>query len=207
MKGLPFRVTFEEIQDFFKDHPFVEDSVKCAANQEGRRNGFGAILFKNTADAQKAIDSLDGEYIGSRFVKLFLINYGEYKTSDGIDSVGDGGSGRPSRDESTCKLADAITDENKGRCLVMKGCPWRVTTEEIIEFFENGGATLTADNVFIEQEEGKRTGRALVRIEDSDVAAECRKELYKKEIGPRYILLFGAGHAVMEEIINGPEDE
>jgi len=59
--------------------------------------------------------------------------------------------------------------DNKDRCLVMRGLPWKITSEEIVAFFDSFG-TITQEEVFIEEFNGKRTGSALVIFENQDIA-------------------------------------
>ena len=49
---------------------------------DGRKNGFGSILFEDQETASLAAKELDGNYIGERYVEISVISYG--------------GSGRPS---------------------------------------------------------------------------------------------------------------
>ena len=51
----------------------------------------------------------------------------------------------------------------------MRGCPWKITEEEIIEFFDGFGK-LTKQDIFIEEFNGKRTGSALVIFENEEMA-------------------------------------
>jgi len=57
--------------------------VVLGTNPDGRKNGFGAILFENEKDAREAIEELNGEYVGSRYVELSLITYGDYSRFNG----------------------------------------------------------------------------------------------------------------------------
>ena len=66
------------MKDFFKDYNIIEKSVVFGQNKKGKKSGFGAILFESEKDAEAAINKLNGEYIGDRYVELSLITYGEY---------------------------------------------------------------------------------------------------------------------------------
>ena len=83
IRGLPYKVRFEEVSDFFRDYSYVEKSVILGTNPDGRKNGFGAILFENEDDAKEAAGQLNGEYLGSRYVELSIINYGDYSRFNG----------------------------------------------------------------------------------------------------------------------------
>ena len=79
IRGMPYRTNPDEVTDFFKDHKHVDNSVIFGKNSDGRNNGFGTLLFENEDAANAAIKALDGEYIGSRYVNLSLISFGDYK--------------------------------------------------------------------------------------------------------------------------------
>lgn len=83
IRGLPYKVRFEEVADFFNDFNYIEKSVVLGVNPDGRKNGFGSILFHSEKDAEGAIQELNGEYLGERYVELSLINYGDYSRFNG----------------------------------------------------------------------------------------------------------------------------
>ena len=57
-------------------------------NTDGRKNGLGAILFEDQAEAEEAVEKLSGEYVGARFVKLTMMDYGSYSNFNaGVDGV------------------------------------------------------------------------------------------------------------------------
>ena len=69
LRGMPWRVTEEEIEEFFTDYKWVRESIRIGELEGGRRTGQGCILFESEEEAERAMDK-DGEYIGSRFVQL-----------------------------------------------------------------------------------------------------------------------------------------
>lgn len=73
----------------------------------------------------------------------------------------------------------------------MRGLPWKVTAEEILEFFDGFGK-ISAEEVFIEEFNGKRTGSALVVFESKEVAQDAKLAKNKKSVGQetRYVELF-----------------
>ena len=101
------------------------------------------------------------------------------------------------------KLSKYIGEDNRARCLVMRGCPWKVTAEEIIGIFEGYGA-LTSEDIFIEEYNGKRTGSALVIFENPEVAQDAKAALQKNEIGAeaRYVELYSHEQEFMQKICN-----
>ena len=75
---MPWRVREDEIEDFFRMFPYVENSVLIGQNHEGRPSGFGAILFDKEEDAEEAVAELDQANIGARYVELSVMTYGDY---------------------------------------------------------------------------------------------------------------------------------
>jgi len=80
------------------------------------------------------------------------------------------------------KLSKYVSNDNKDRSLVMRGLPWKITAEEIIVFFDGFGS-ISDQEIFIEEFNGKRTGSALVIFENIDVAQDAKAALNKKNIG------------------------
>lgn len=71
MKGLPFRVTLDDLTKFVDGHGAIsEDNIKIEET-DGRRSGSCLIFFENEKHAQEAKDALNGESIGGRYVEIF----------------------------------------------------------------------------------------------------------------------------------------
>jgi len=79
IRGMPYQTRYEEVSDFFREYKFINQSVVLGLNHEGRKNGFGAILFDNEEEAAAAAKGMNNEYIGSRYVDLSVISYDDYK--------------------------------------------------------------------------------------------------------------------------------
>lgn len=80
IRGLPYSCRYEEINDFFGDYKTVFQSVVFGLNREGRKNGFGAIVFETDEEASAAAKELNKQYVGTsnRYVDLSVISYGDY---------------------------------------------------------------------------------------------------------------------------------
>jgi RNA recognition motif-containing protein len=96
-------------------------------------------------------------------------------------------------------LAGKVNDSNKDRALCLRGLPFRVKMEEIIEFFEGFGK-VTAEDVLIEEEAGRRSGKGLVFFENEDIAQDAKDALNKKEIGGRWIQIFDQHDDFMQQL-------
>lgn len=69
MRGLPWRVTEQEILDFFDGFPIQSSDIIIEEN-EGKRTGFGLVFMPTEEDAERAIGELDRKEIGTRWIGL-----------------------------------------------------------------------------------------------------------------------------------------
>lgn len=101
------------------------------------------------------------------------------------------------------KLSKYVGPENKERCLVCRGLPYRVTAQELVDFFKGYGQ-LTTDDVFIEEYRNSRTGSALVIFENKDVAQDAKANMQGLKIGQeqRYVDIFDCYDSFMQKICN-----
>ena len=82
-------------------------------------------------------------------------------------------------------LRSYINASNQQRAVKMRGLPWRVTEQEILDFFE--GYPIQSSDIVIEETDGRRTGFGLVFMPTEDDAEKAIGELDRKEIGTRWI--------------------
>jgi RNA recognition motif-containing protein len=171
VRGLPYSAIYEDVTEFFKDFNYVERSVVMGLGFDGRKNGFGAILFNDEKEASDAVAKMQGQYVGSRYVELSVISYGDYTRFNGPPGGTYGGAGGSygGTPGSYVKLSKYVSQDNKDRALVMRGLPYKVEAADIIKFFEGFGK-ITDQDIFIEETNGKRTGSALVFFENHDVS-------------------------------------
>ena len=91
-----------------------------------------------------------GNNIGHRYIELYVKTYGEFLEF------------KESQSQSQHRLAKYINSDNKHRALVMRGLPFKVIVDQIIDFFRNF-CQLNPEDIIIEELMcGKRTGTALV---------------------------------------------
>jgi RNA recognition motif-containing protein len=83
--NLPFTTTDEELRSLFSEHGTVESVSLPTDRETGRPRGFGFVEM-NQADAQRAIQNLNGKDMGGRALR---VNPAEDKPRGG------GGGGRP----------------------------------------------------------------------------------------------------------------
>ena len=71
----------------------------------------------------------------------------------------------------------------------MRGLPWKVTSEEVVEFFKVGDFTIKPEDVVIERQEGKVTGYGLAFLPNAEAVETAIESLNREHIGSRFILL------------------
>lgn len=171
VRGLPYSAQYEDVSEFFKDFHYIERSVVMGLGYDGRKNGFGAILFEDEKEAKDAMAKQQGQYVGARYVELSLISYGDYTRFNGGPAPSGSYGGAPG---SYVKLSNYVGQDNKDRALVMRGLPYKIECEDIIKFFDGFGK-ITDQDIFIEENNGKRTGSALVFFENHELSQDAKK--------------------------------
>ena len=103
----------------------------------------------------------------------------------------------------TIKLAKYVGPDNQERALVMRGLPYKIQAEDIVNFFGGMGG-LTEKSTFIEEFNGKRTGSALVVFDNEENAQIAKGKFHKQKIGGegRYVELHDQNDQFMKKICN-----
>lgn len=78
MRGLPWRVEVEEIEQFFARYAYIRDSIHLGMLADGRKTGQAALLFETQEEASSAMNEKQGQNVGSRWVELYQIPYSQY---------------------------------------------------------------------------------------------------------------------------------
>jgi RNA recognition motif-containing protein len=68
--GLPYQTTEQELQDLFEQIGPVTQATVIIDRETGRSKGFGFVEMSNDEDAQAAIQSLNGSYLGNRTITV-----------------------------------------------------------------------------------------------------------------------------------------
>ncbi len=88
--NLPFNLDEQTIIDAFSEYGSVARFKMITDRETGRPRGFGFITMDDDAQAEAAINAMDGQEIGGRAVR---VNAAQQK-SDGGGGGGGGGRGR-----------------------------------------------------------------------------------------------------------------
>jgi RNA recognition motif-containing protein len=78
LRGLPFQIKPSDILYFFSDFRVISSSVQIDKNLEGKRTGYGSILFQSEEECRRALNEKQGGHMGNRYIELYLISVGEY---------------------------------------------------------------------------------------------------------------------------------
>jgi RNA recognition motif-containing protein len=88
--NLPFSTTEDDLRDLFSQHGEVASASIVMDRETGRSRGFGFVEMANDADADGAINAVNGQEIGGRSLQ---VNEARPKT-EGPRGFGGGGGGR-----------------------------------------------------------------------------------------------------------------
>jgi cold-inducible RNA-binding protein len=91
--NLSFDVTEDELHDLFSQQGEVVSAKVISDRDTGRPRGFGFVEMSQSEDAQKAIESLDGQEFKGRNMKVNLAKPRESRGGGG-GGRGGGGGGR-----------------------------------------------------------------------------------------------------------------
>ena len=92
-----------------------------------------------------------------------MITYAEYSNFNGPRKQNDFAAAGKS-----VRLSSCVNGDNQDRSLVMRGLPYKIDFNGIQNFFAD--IELPEEGVFIEENNGRRTGSALVVFENEEVA-------------------------------------
>lgn len=68
IRGLPFKVTEQEIMEFFQGFRFIPNSVQIDKDSSGRSSGEGWVTFINSEEAKRAVRERNRQYLQSRYL-------------------------------------------------------------------------------------------------------------------------------------------
>jgi RNA recognition motif-containing protein len=88
--NLPFSVTEADLRQLFEEYGTVESVNVITDRDTGRPRGFAFVEMENAENADKAIQSLDGQDFGGRDIR---VNEARERGSGGGPRGGGGGGG------------------------------------------------------------------------------------------------------------------
>ena len=124
MRGLPWRVEVDEIEQFFSRYSYIRESVRIGELADGRKTGQAAVLFENEEEAKNAMNEKQGQNVGSRWVELYQMPYSQYE-SFADDQL----------QQKTVALKNFLNEENLHRCVKLRGIPYQASQQDVKDFF------------------------------------------------------------------------
>lgn len=70
MRGLPFSAGDEDIVQFFNGYRIVAGGIVRGRDRHGRASGEACVTFESEEEAWKAVQELDKEHMGNRYIEL-----------------------------------------------------------------------------------------------------------------------------------------
>ncbi|HEV8341933.1 MAG TPA: RNA-binding protein [Candidatus Binatia bacterium] len=92
--GLPYSVTEGQLQEIFAVHGTVESAKVIADKFTGQSRGFGFVEMSSGAEAQKAIEALNGTQLDGRTLVVNEAKPMARRDDSGSRGRGSGGGGR-----------------------------------------------------------------------------------------------------------------
>jgi len=116
LRGLPFSSSEQDVLAFFAQHDIVDriaagpKAVNLLVRTNGRPSGQAVVQMRDRGDAAIAQHLLDGKWMGSRYIEVFL--HGE----DGVeaDAPGEGGPAHPSASGGQQPIAEGDSAQAAG---------------------------------------------------------------------------------------------
>lgn len=183
MGGIPFRASDEELKEFFLPAKCV--SVRIIFNSEGRPSGNAIAEFESEADALQAMEK-DRETLGKRFVILTRVDASGYNLNE--DGGGESNGERRGRNSGGTggRGFDADSEGRGSFAVRMSGLPFRVTVEEIKEWF-NPEATCSHARLLMNRD-GRPSGEAVAEFATQEEADQALTK-NRQNLGSRYVIL------------------
>lgn len=189
LRGIPFQGQVSDVQTFFQKWNVEEDRIDMIMKADGRFSGVAFVLLTSEAEAQEALNEMQGQNIGHRWIEIFPITYEQYlnKSAGGRDSSRGGGGQQTQED---ILLSKFLNPGNVNRACKLGGLPFRVKPEEIQEFFKD--FNVSESDIVIEQKDGRRSGYGLVFLQNEDQVDEAISTLHRQYIGQRFVNVWQA---------------
>lgn len=89
--NLPFSVNEGQLQELFSEHGDVSSVALITDRDTGRPRGFGFVEYANDADANKAIEAMNGKEIDGRSLTVNVAKEREPRGGGGGGGRGRGG--------------------------------------------------------------------------------------------------------------------
>ena len=124
MRGIPWKTTVQDIEQFFQRYAFVRGSIRIGERSNGKSSGQAVLLFVNETETVSALNEMKGMNIGHRYVELYQIPYAHYQSflDDEFHQR------NPNMTDKTVCLNDFVNADNQNQYVKLRGLPFSATT-------------------------------------------------------------------------------
>ena len=91
------------------------------------------------------------------------------------------------QENKTVDLSTIVNADNISKAVKLTGMPWKASLNDVKEFFKD--FNVTDDNIKIEMTRGRKTGNAIIFVNEEDDVQRAREELNKQYIGERFVFV------------------
>lgn len=195
LRGLPFEATVGDILIFFSGITVIDIIFFV---RDGKTTGEAVVLFSSMPHYEAGLQR-NHQHMGRRYVEVFQAKRADYYLAASLRLKSEqmfAGSGPTSyansggyRGPPAARMAaPAATPTEHTGVIRMRGLPFNVTVEDIMQFFRVYNVHKDAVKIAFRYD-GRPTGEAFVTFDSADSAAKALT-LDRGEIGSRYIELF-----------------
>ncbi|PAA73470.1 hypothetical protein BOX15_Mlig034309g1 [Macrostomum lignano] len=188
-RGLPWQATDADIHKFFRGLNISAGGIALVLSKVGRRNGEALIRFDSQEHRDIALKK-HRHHMQQRYIEVYR--------ATGRDFVAVAGADTKEGENFLAKLTEPTQS-----LVRMRGLPYTVSADEILDFFRKAECPVQFDSegvLFVNHKDGRATGDAFV-IFENEILAERALQNHRQHIGNRYIELFKSTPAEVNQVL------
>jgi len=196
-RGLPWQVSQEDLCEFVnKVWPecSVDQVVIGVQPVDGRASGTAWCEFPSEELALRAVEELDRQMLGSRYIEAFQSSSVEMEAGRQAAAACPRRRGGPAKDRVKGKgwprPVGHTGQHHVDAVLRLRGLPYTATEQEIVKLFN--GFSMLSILPSTAPTNGRPSGEAYVEFSSADEAYRAFQQKNRSMVGPRYIELFFA---------------
>ncbi|KAM7536356.1 hypothetical protein Aperf_G00000080623 [Anoplocephala perfoliata] len=189
-RGLPWQTTDCKVQYFFRGLNIAPGGIALVLSKAGRRNGEAVIRFTIPEQRDLALKK-HKHHMDQRYIEIYAAESAEFVAVAGGETQ-----------EAEIYLSKFTSPSQS--LIRMRGLPYTVSPEAIIEFFAKAGCQVQFNRegiLFVNRLDGRATGDAFAMFA-TDAEAEKALQNHRQHIGSRYIELFRSTPAEVNQVMN-----
>ena len=177
MHGVPYDVTKEQIQDFFKGLQISNKGVRIVYLPNGKSSHICFVEFVTSEDCKKAL-AKDKEYIGSRYINISGVT--KKQMMDDFYRMTD-------RSPPGSAVAQQV---GKPGCVVsIQNLHFDATLEDILHFFRGFGPLAESVKMRYNIEDGRPMGDAMLAFRSRHEAQRAVNDMHRRQLMGRPVSL------------------